>query len=141
MTKLFAALIAGAALAWPSHSWADCTYADGTAAPEPGLSQEALDSEDWAPTFVRLLSRLNEGDRSTLVAILIADNAALVTNKCSNNDLLWTHLSLVGISEEDPDSVPVGLPEDVAGTIRAFTLTDHGRDTLPGLLQTVAGPN
>ena len=38
MAKLFAALIAGTALVWPSHSWAGCTYADGTAAPEPGPS-------------------------------------------------------------------------------------------------------
>ena len=138
MTKLLAALIAGSFIVWPSHSWANCTFADGTAAPEPGLSQAALDSKDWGPTFVRLFKRLNDGDKSTLAAIVEVGNAALLTNKCSNNDLLWTHLSLVGMSQEDPDS---GLPAEAADDFRVFILTDHGREVLPDLIQSAVRQN
>lgn len=138
MAKLLAALIASGLVVWPSHSWANCTYADGTAAPEPGLSVEAVDSEDWGPTFVRLFKRLNDGDKSTLAAMLEIDNSALLTNKCSNNDLLWTHLSLLGMSQEDPDS---GLPAEATEDFRVFILTDHGREALPGLILLAVGNN
>ena len=138
MTKFLAALIAGGFLVWPSHSWASCTYADGTAAPQPGLSQEAVDSEDWNPTFVRLFKNLNEGDRSTLAAIVEIDNSALLTNKCSDNDLLWTHLSLVGMSREDPDP---GLPPEATADFRVFVLTEYGREMLPDLIRSAVHPN
>ncbi len=138
MAKLLAALLAVILVNWPSPSWAGCTYHDGTAAPEPGVSQEALDSQDWGPTFVTLFKRLNDGDKSTLAAISEIDNAALLTNKCSNNDLLWTHLSLVGMSREDPDS---GLPAEAAENFRVFNLTDLGRKELPALIQSAVQQN
>ena len=97
----------------------------------PGLSEEARNSREWGPQFVTLYNNLSKGDQSTLTAMLQHKNSALVTAKCSANDLFWTHLSLVGLSEQDPESLAEGLPE----IARAFKLTDEGRSTIPGLLE------
>ncbi len=141
MKQFFAALTVGVLVNWPSHSWAGCTYADGTPAPEPGVSQEAQDSLDWGPTFVKLFKGLSDGDKSTLVAILRQSDAVLLTTKCSANDLFWTHLSLVEMSEEAPDVIPEEWPQELADNSRAFGLTEYGREVLPGLLQTAARMN
>ena len=115
----------------PSLSWAACRYADGATAPEPGLSQKALESKDWGPKLVELFNNLSKGDKSIVAAILRKPGAALMTTKCSNNDLFWTHLSLVGMSEVVPDAVPAAA----ADFARAFKLTARGSRDLPGLLR------
>ncbi|MBO6783318.1 MAG: hypothetical protein JJ899_08630 [Alphaproteobacteria bacterium] len=131
MKKLAACLVTALAVGWSSQAHAECTYADGTAAPAPGMSEQAKTSNAWGPRFVSLYNNLNKGDQATLDAMLDHRNSALVTSKCSPNDLFWTHLSLVGLSEEDPESLSEGLPE----IARAFKLTDQGRRRIPAMLE------
>lgn len=131
MKPLLIILATAVATIWPVPGHAACFYADGTSAPEPGPSPAARKSKDWGPKFVELFNTLSKGDKSTVVAILQRPGAALLTTKCSNNDLFWTHLSLIGLSGEAPDAVPAALAE----TGRAFELTEQGSQTLPLLLR------
>lgn len=127
--SIFLMLIIVAGL--PSFGHASCNFADGTAAPKPGPSQEAMNSRAWGPTLVKLFNALSKGDKSILAAVLNKPGAATLTTECSNNDFFWTHLSLVGMSELAPDAVPAGLPIQA----RAFKLTEQGAQVLPGLLR------
>ena len=134
VSKLAAILSAIYAVILPSLVWAGCQYADGTAAPEPGPSPEALHSKSWGPKLKVLFNNLSDGEKSNVLAVMETPDAALLTMKCSNNDLFWIHLSLVGMSEVEPDS----LPELLADKGRAWKLTGLGYRTLPALLRSDA---
>ena len=123
-------LTAVAVLSLPSTGWTACKHADGTPAPEPGPSQAAKQSKTWGPKFVELFSNLSRGDKSVVVSALKVGDAAILTTRCSNHDLFWTHLSLVEMSEV----VDSGLPEPVRELTRSYKLTAHGQKALPDLL-------
>ncbi len=122
----------------PALSWATCLYPNGTSAPEPGLSNQAQKSKSWGPSLVKLFNNLSAGDKSILVAVLQKRGGVLLTTKCSNNDLFWIHLSLVGMSEVKPDAIPTGLPAAQAKKMRAFKLTASGYQRLPSFLRVLS---
>ncbi len=134
MAWRFPLLLLLAVLLFPSSSWAACTFPDGSAAPEPGLLGDMPDLREWNVEFVELYNNLSKGDRSTLVAVLRQDATVLMTSRCSPNDLLWTHLSLVGMSEVD-DGV---VAEQLAERVRGYRLTRFGRDFLSQALRPTA---
>lgn len=133
--KPLAAMLAifGFLICLPSTGWAACKYADGTAAPEPGFSQEATESKTWGPKFVELYGQLSKGDQS-IVAAMVQDTGVAMTTKCSNHDLFWTHLSLLGWSKV----VTNGIPPELQKIGRTYALTDKGKKSVRELLMTLA---
>ena len=129
--SIYVTLTALVLIVLPSTGWTACTYADGTPAPQPGPSKAAAASKSWEPKFVELYSSLSKGDKSVVASALKVPNAEILTTRCSNHDLFWSHLSLAGISEV----VDIGLPEPVKELTRAYKLTPSGRKSLPDLLR------
>lgn len=117
----------------PSSGWAACKYADGTAAPEPGFLHKATESKTWGPKFIELYGQLSKSDQS-VVAGMVQDSGVAMTTKCSNHDLFWTHLSLVGWSKVVTD----GIPPELQKIGRTYALTDEGRKSVRELLMTLA---
>jgi len=112
-----------------------CVYPDGTPVPEPGLSTEAANSMGWGPMFGALYMDLSDGDRSTVVGALQTPGAAVLTARCSPNDIFFSHMSLVGWSEVVPDGVPAELAKlPIGQQFRSYKITDLGRSALPNLL-------
>lgn len=132
--SIFTSFTLTALLTLPSSGWAACKYADGTPAPEPGVSEAATASKNWESKFVELYSALSRGDKSVVASALKVGNAEVLTTRCSAHDLFWTHLSLVGMSEV----VDMGLPEPVRELTRAYKLTTHGQNALSDLLRAAA---
>ena len=129
---IFTAFTAAALIVLPSAGWAECTYADGTPAPEPGPSSEAEASPTWKAKFVELYSNLSRGDKSVVDAVLKVGDEPVLISRCSPHDLFWTHLSLLGLSEV----VDAKLPDPVGKLTRAYKLTPKGQKLLPGYIAT-----
>lgn len=137
MSKLSMISISILIASLPALSWVTCLNPNGTNAPEPGLSKQAQKSKSWGPALVKLFNNLSAGDKSAVVAVLQRPDGILLITKCSNNDLFWTHISLVGMSEVKPEAIPSGLPAAQTKKFRAYRLTTSGYQRLPSFLRMV----
>ncbi len=109
---------------------APCFYSDGAQVPEPGFSEAAMHAYEFGPQLKASFDALSDGEVSTVVALLEHPGSTLLTMKCSANDVFWTHLSLVGLSDTSDDAVPA----DLAGKARGYRVTEEGQQLLPGLI-------
>ncbi|MCV0427801.1 MAG: hypothetical protein K5905_20280 [Roseibium sp.] len=84
----------------------------------------------WAETCLMFYA-LSEGDRSSLrgsINLLAEDKTPVfMTGLTSVTNELYTRLSFLGFTEEDPD----GVPEELTEILKAHTLTEYGRKHLP----------
>lgn len=84
----------------------------------------------WAETCF-MFHALSKGDRSNLqgcINLLAEDKTPVfMTGVTSVTNELYTRLSYLGYTEEDPD----GVPENLKEILKAHTLTDYGIKFLP----------
>lgn len=100
-----------------------------------GFDEAALTDKSWGPRLKSLSTKLSDGDKSVLLALLKEDaekSASAMTTRGSSNDWFWALLSNVGWMQECSEVVP----EPLQASVVAYSVTSDGRHLLPGLLPT-----
>jgi hypothetical protein len=83
-----------------------------------------------------LAQRLNSGDVSVLLYGVENPGTRMMTTKGSANDVFWSALEKVGLTESHPVPDDIGGELEAAGiTLRFYTVTEQGEAEIPALLE------
>lgn len=92
-----------------------------------GLDEESIDD---------LAQRLSPGDVSVLMYGVENPGTRMMTTEGSANDVFWSALERLGLTETHP--LPEDLDGELAGAgirLRFYTVTERGEAEIPALLQ------